>query len=77
MEFKDYLKIMVMKDASDIYLTTGAPPCAKFDGVLKPIEKASLPAGKVKEIAYAVMDEQQIADFERKPEMNLALAVFV
>jgi len=74
MEFKDYLKIMVMKDASDIYLTTGAPPCAKFDGVLKPIEKASLPAGKVKEIAYAVMDEQQIADFERKPEMNLALS---
>jgi twitching motility protein PilU len=74
MEFKDYLKIMVMKDASDIYLTTGAPPCAKFDGVLKPIEKASMPAGKVKEIAYAVMDEQQIADFERKPEMNLALS---
>lgn len=74
MEFKDYLKIMVMKDASDIYLTTGAPPCAKFDGVLKPIEKASLPAGKVKEIAYEVMDDQQVADFERKPEMNLALS---
>ena len=74
MEFKDYLKIMVMKDASDIYLTTGAPPCAKFDGVLKPIEKASLPAGKVKEIAYEVMDDEQIAAFEKKPEMNLALS---
>ncbi len=74
MEFKDYLKIMVMKDASDIYLTTGAPPCAKFDGELKPIEKASLAAGKVKEIAYEVMDAEQIADFERKPEMNLALS---
>lgn len=74
MEFKDYLKIMVMKDASDIYLTTGAPPSAKFDGVLKPIEKASLPAGKVKEIAYGVMDDDQIADFEKKPEMNLALS---
>ena len=74
MDFKDYLKIMVMKDASDIYLTTGAPPCAKFDGVLKPIEKASLPAGKVKEIAYEVMDAEQIAAFEHKPEMNLALS---
>ncbi|HEC29682.1 MAG TPA: PilT/PilU family type 4a pilus ATPase [Gammaproteobacteria bacterium] len=74
MEFKDYLKIMVMKDASDIYLTTGAPPCAKFDGVLKPIEKASMPAGKVKDIAYEIMDDQQIADFENKPEMNLALS---
>jgi twitching motility protein PilU len=74
MEFKDYLKIMVMKDASDIYLTTGAPPSAKFDGVLRPIEKGSLPAGKVKEIAYGVMDDEQIAEFERKPEMNLALS---
>jgi twitching motility protein PilU len=74
MEFKDYLKIMVMKDASDIYLTTGAPPSAKFDGVLRPIEKASMPAGKVKEIAYGVMDDEQIAEFERKPEMNLALS---
>ena len=48
MEFKDYLKIMVMKDASDIYLTTGAPPSAKFEGVLRPIEPASLPAGKAR-----------------------------
>jgi twitching motility protein PilU len=63
-----------MKDASDIYLTTGAPPSAKFDGVLRPIEKASMPAGKVKEIAYGIMDDEQIAEFERKPEMNLALS---
>jgi len=74
MEFKDYLKIMVMKDASDIYLTTGAPPSAKFDGVLRPIEKASIPSGRVKEIAYSIMDDEQKADFERKPEMNLALS---
>jgi twitching motility protein PilU len=74
MEFKDYLKIMVMKDASDIYLTTGAPPSAKFDGMLKPIENASLAAGQVKEIAYSIMDEDQIAQFEKKPEMNLAIS---
>jgi len=74
MEFNDYLKIMVMKDASDIYLTTGAPPSAKFDGVLKPIEKASLAAGQVKDIAYEIMDDEQITAFEAKPEMNLALS---
>ena len=74
MEFKDYLKIMVMKDASDIYLSTGAPPSAKFHGQLRPLEKASLPAGRVKEIAYSIMNAEQIADFENKPEMNLALS---
>jgi len=74
MDFKDYLKIMVVKDASDIYLTTGAPPSAKIEGSLKPLEKASLPAGRVKDMAYSIMDDDQIAAFETKPEMNLALS---
>ena len=74
MEFKDYLKIMVMKDASDIYLSTGAPPSAKIQGQLTPLEQATLPAGKTREIAYAIMDDEQIKEFETKPEMNLALS---
>ncbi|NOZ10394.1 MAG: PilT/PilU family type 4a pilus ATPase [Gammaproteobacteria bacterium] len=74
MEFKDYLKVMVAKDASDLYLSTGAPPCAKFEGVLRPLEQKALEPGQVKEIAYKVMDEDQIAQFERKPEMNLAIS---
>lgn len=74
MEFKDYLRLMVKYDASDLYLSTGAPPTAKFQGVLKPVEKNPLIPGRVKEIAYAVMDEDQAADFEKKLEMNLALS---
>lgn len=74
MEFKDYLKLMVMKDGSDIFLTTGAPPSMKIEGMLRPIEKASLPAGRVKQIAYSIMDEEQRAQFDVKPEMNLALS---
>ena len=74
MEFKDYLKLMVLKDGSDIFLTTGAPPSMKVEGMLRPIEKASLPAGRVKEIAYSIMDEEQRQQFDAKPEMNLALS---
>jgi len=74
MEFTDYLKIMVMKDASDLYLTTGAPPSAKFHGQIKPLEKTSLSANQVKEIAFSIMDEDQRADFAKRPEMNLALS---
>ncbi|KAF0192001.1 MAG: twitching motility protein PilU [Gammaproteobacteria bacterium] len=74
MDFKDYLKILVLKDGSDLYLTTGAPPSAKIDGRLMPIDKDSLPPGRVKEIAYSIMDKGQIADFEKTPEMNLALS---
>ena len=74
MDFEDYLKIMVAKDASDIYLTTGAPPSAKFQGALKPMDKTSLSASQVKEMALSIMDEEQKAQFAIKPEMNLALS---
>ena len=74
MDFKDYLKILVMKDGSDLYLTTGAPATAKIDGRMLPIDKESLAPGRVKEIAYSLMDEEKIAQFEKAPEMNLALS---
>jgi len=73
MDFKDYLKLLAANDGSDIYLCTSAPPCAKFQGVLKSLEREPLPAGRVKEIAYSIMSEEQIRDFERVPEMNLAI----
>jgi twitching motility protein PilU len=74
MDFKDYLKILALKDGSDLYLSTGAPPCAKFHGVLKPLEKISMTPGKVKEIAYSVLSPEQIKEFEHKLEMNLAIS---
>jgi len=74
MEFKDYLKILAVKDGSDIYLSTGAPPCAKFHGVLRPLEKEPLKPGRIKEIAEEVMNESQREEFARTLEMNLAIA---
>ncbi len=74
MQFRDYLKILAFKDGSDLYLSTGAPPSAKFHGVLKILAKEALQPGQVKSIAYQVMDQEQIHAFERKPEMNLALS---
>ena len=74
MRFEKYLKFMAQKDASDLYLSTGAAPSVKLHGTLRPLERERLLAGAVKEVAYSVMDEEQIAAFEKKPEMNLALS---
>ena len=74
MEFKDYLKILVMKDGSDLYLSTGAPPIGKFHGIMKVMDKATLTPERIKDIAYSVMDKDQIQNFEQKPEMNLAIS---
>ena len=74
MEFKDYLKILAVKDGSDLYLSTGAPVCGKFHGILKPLEREPLGSGQIKEIAYKIMSEDQCRDFEKALEMNLAIS---
>ncbi len=74
MEFRDYLRIMVAKQGSDLYLSTGAPPCAKFHGSLKLLEKDALKPGRVQEIANSIMSEEQQRQFAKKPEMNLAIS---
>jgi twitching motility protein PilU len=74
MDFKGYLRTMVDRDASDLYLSSGAPASAKIDGTLQPLEETMLTPEQVKEVAYSVMDSDQISEFEHKPEMNLAIS---
>ena len=74
MKFNDLLKMLIEKEGSDLFLTTGAPPSIKAYGRLTPLIEKKLPAGLVKKIAYQIMDEDQIAAFEKSPEMNLAVA---
>jgi len=75
MGFDEMLTILAKNDGSDLYLSTGAPPCAKFHGKLKPIESTPLRPGAIKEIAYSIMDEEQRHDFEKDLEMNLAYTI--
>jgi twitching motility protein PilU len=75
MDFNEYLKILSSKDGSDLYLSTGAPPCAKFQGVLRPLERDPMKPGQVKDIAYGLMDDEQRKEFELELEMNLAISV--
>lgn len=74
MNFDDFLRTMVERDGSDLFLSTGACPSAKIFGKLTILEDRKLPPGEVKEIAYSIMDDEQIADFETKPEANLAIS---
>ena len=70
-----YLKTLSDQDGSDLYLSTGAPPCAKFQGSLKPLSKTAYAAGDIEEIANAIMDEEQREQFIHELEMNLAISI--
>ncbi|NIB41321.1 PilT/PilU family type 4a pilus ATPase [Pseudomaricurvus alkylphenolicus] len=75
MNIEDYLRILAKNDGSDLYLSTGAPPCAKFQGTLKPLGKEPLKTGQIAEIADAIMDAEQREQFEKDLEMNLAISL--
>ena len=75
MELDQMLEILATQDGSDLYLATGAPPCAKFQGVLKTLTDTPLAPGDVARIAHDIMDEEQRLAFERDLEMNLALSL--
>lgn len=73
MDFKKYLRVLVQHDGSDLYLTFNAPPSAKFQGELKPLSREKMTAEQLVEIANFLMSDEQQEQFDRKPEMNLAL----
>ena len=75
MRIHQWLKVLAERKGSDLYLTTGAPPCAKFEGELKTISSDVLSPGEVAEIAKELMDDTQREEFARDLEMNLAVSL--
>jgi twitching motility protein PilU len=74
LEFSDLLKLMVAKEASDLYLTVGAPPSMRIQGVVKPVDNNPIALGITAAIAKKLMTAEQQAAFEKNPEMNLAIS---
>jgi twitching motility protein PilU len=73
MDFKNLLRILVRNDGSDLYLTFNAPPAAKFQGTLRALGPEKLDGETLDELAKELMNDDQQKQFEKKPEMNLAL----
>jgi len=75
MQIEQWLKTLADQGGSDLYLSTGAPPCAKFDGQLRPIGSGVLGPGEIAKIAAEIMDDQQAEEFRRELELNLAVSM--
>ncbi len=70
-----YLKIMVEKQASDLYFVTGAPPNMKVQGKTTAIAKNAFHTGQVHKLAYSLLNDEQIRDFEINRELNLGFTL--
>jgi len=73
MVFSDFLKLMVHKKASDLFITAGVPPSLKVDAKIVPITRQALSPDQARELAYSIMNEEQIREFEANKECNFAL----
>ncbi len=75
MDIKLLLRLMAEKNASDLFFSTGAPPHMKIEGVSTPMGQGALPPGAIKNIAYELMTQKQIDEFEEEWEQNFAISV--
>jgi twitching motility protein PilU len=74
MSLVQYLQVLAKHDGSDLYLSTGAPPSAKFQGALKPLSKDPLKPGQIAALLNAILDDEQKAEFIEELELNIAIS---
>ncbi|MDR3322788.1 MAG: PilT/PilU family type 4a pilus ATPase [Zoogloeaceae bacterium] len=70
----DLLRLMVSKNASDLFLTSGYPPAVKIDGRITPVSNQQLTAQHTAELARAIMNDRQATEFEATKECNFAIS---
>jgi twitching motility protein PilU len=75
MDITPYLKLMVEKEASDIFLTTNSPIKIKIEGKASAVGKTVLTPELTKAAAYGIMNEHQVTQFEDRMECDFAIAL--
>ena len=69
-----WLKLMVEKNGSDLFLTVGFPPAIKIDSKLHPVSPKKLTAQHTFELCRSIMNDKQAAEFEKTKECNFAIS---
>jgi twitching motility protein PilU len=70
----DLLKLMVSRTGSDLFITGDFPPAIKVDGKVTKVSPQPLNASHTMALARAVMNDKQVAEFERTKECNFAIS---
>ena len=75
MDINEYLKTMVEKEASDVYLTVAKPPMYRIEGKVQPIGEVNFTPADLEKLAADIMNERQKKEFAETMEMNLAMSL--
>ncbi|MBI2902027.1 MAG: type IV pilus twitching motility protein PilT [Candidatus Methylomirabilis oxyfera] len=75
MNLHEMLKEMVDRGASDLHLTTGAPPTLRLHGQMLPLGETPLTQAETKSLAYSVLTDAQKQKFEEEKELDLSFGM--
>ena len=71
----DLLRAMVERGGSDLFVTPGAPPSVKIDGVVTHLTEQPLTASHTELLVRSIMSDRQLREFEQTQESNFAISV--
>jgi len=74
MDFVDLLKMCVDQKGSDIFITAGAAPSIKINGVINPVTEKPLNPEAARKVVYDIMNDKQRSEFEQSSECNFAIS---
>jgi twitching motility protein PilU len=74
-DFSSFLKLMVHKKASDLFITAGVAPSIKVNGRIVPITQTPLSAQESRDMVLNVMNPIQREEFEKTHECQFAIGV--
>ncbi|MFZ6649060.1 PilT/PilU family type 4a pilus ATPase [Undibacterium sp. TJN25] len=69
----DLLRLMLTKNGSDLFITAEFPPAFKIDGKVTPVSNQALTPAHTVDLARAIMNDKQAAEFEATKECNFAI----
>jgi len=69
----DWLRTLVERNGSDLFLTAGFPPALKLDGKVVPLTEDKLSPADTQALARSVMSEKQWNNFVNTKEANFAI----
>jgi twitching motility protein PilU len=75
MDITPFFKLMVDKNASDLFFTVDAPVNMKVEGITHPVGQSPLTSQQSREMAYSIMTDKQQKEFDEMFELNMALSL--
>ena len=71
----DLLRNMVQRGGSDLFITAGAPPSIKVDGVMDALSNQALSPQHTQVLVRSLMNDKQSTEFDATQECNFAISL--